>query len=194
MAWFKITIGFSFAADGSFLAFTCCSQPRIRPFLEVIGFDFFKIISIHFRKLHHHTRYSSVIWAPSASLCHQSLLHPVTTCQSVSHTCLQVDFTCKCVSQTHRRVDNPAPCVTASTAIHSCCRSPMVLCEWPPPRQQPVYCSLIFFAFPSFLWAVKDITTIGFILIIINVFFAAVVYLWVCYCSCFFAGLQIGLL
>lgn len=64
----------------------------------------------------------------------------------------------------------------------------------PPPRQQSVFCSLIFFAFPRFFGAVKATSTIGFVLTLIGVFFSAVIYLWICYCSCFFDGLLIGLL
>jgi hypothetical protein len=62
------------------------------------------------------------------------------------------------------------------------------------PHQQPVCCFLTFFAFPSFLQAVKAISTIGFVFTLVSVFFVAVVYLWICYCNCFFVGLQIGLL
>jgi hypothetical protein len=51
-----------------------------------------------------------------------------------------------------------------------------------------------FLAFPSSLQVVKAITTIGFVLTFMNVFFAAMVYLWVSYCIYFFVGLQIGLL
>lgn len=63
------------------------------------------------------------------------------------------------------------------------------------PRQQLMCCSLaFFFVFPSSLQVVKTITTIGFVLTLMSIFFAAVAYLWVRYCSYFFVRLQIGLL
>jgi hypothetical protein len=58
----------------------------------------------------------------------------------------------------------------------------------------PVFCSMILFAFPCLLLVVKAISTIGFILTLIIIFFVVVVFLWVCYCNCFFVGLQIELL
>jgi hypothetical protein len=98
----------------------------------------------------------------------------------------------------------------ASTTFQSCRRSYVVLCflratitgswssranKWPPPRQCFVHWFFYFFlAFPSFLRAVKVISTICFILTLISVLFAAMIYLCVCYFSYFFAGLQIELL
>jgi len=100
---------------------------------------------------------------------------------------------------TRQHEDNPASRVMASTAFHNCRQSPMVLCfllatitcrqvASATPATSVLFLDF-FFAFPSFLRAVKAISTIGFVLTLISVFFAAVVYLWVCYYSCFFAKL-----
>jgi len=53
---------------------------------------------------------------------------------------------------------------------------------------QPMFCSLIFYAFPSFLRVVKVIFTIGFVLTPISVFFAvmAVFLLFLCCSSIFY--------
>jgi hypothetical protein len=40
---------------------SCRPRPRIYHFLEALGFDFFKIRSVKFRKHHHHTHHSIVI-------------------------------------------------------------------------------------------------------------------------------------
>jgi hypothetical protein len=84
----------------------------------------------------------------------------------------------------------------ASTTLHSCRRLPMVLCFLLATiaSSQCFAPLFIYLFFPSFLWATKAISTIGFVLTITNVFFDAMVYLWVYYCSCLFTGLQIGLL
>jgi hypothetical protein len=155
ISWFNISTGFFSNANGLISTFTCHSEPQIYPLLEVIEFDFFKIISVHFRKFHHHTRHSTLIWAPSALLYYQPLLHPATTRRSVFHT-------------RQRLSDNPALCVMASTAFYSYHWSTVVLCF----RHAINQCFVPFFFSPSLLLAVKVTSTMGVVLTLINVFFA----------------------
>jgi hypothetical protein len=70
LSWFNISFGFLSTVEGPISATTCRPQPWIYPLLEVLEFFFFFFFKsdLHFKKLHNHTRNSTVIWASSALL------------------------------------------------------------------------------------------------------------------------------
>lgn len=99
--------------------------PRIRSLPQVLRFDFFKVRSIHFWKLHLLMRHTTVIRASSASICRAPHVKRTTTRRRLYIMCLRVDLTRGPVCFTHRRVAVVDRRVSAFSVSASCRRPPM---------------------------------------------------------------------
>jgi hypothetical protein len=92
---------------------------RIRLFLEIFGFGFFKLRSVNFWKPHPQTRHTTVLLDFIASIRLRSRLHPASTRRCVALTRPRVDLTHWRVVFTCRHVaGHPPPC---ELLFHRCC-------------------------------------------------------------------------
>jgi hypothetical protein len=92
---------------------------------HVLRFDFLKVRSIHFRKLHHLMFHTTVLRVSSASICRPPSVKSTSTRRHVPITHLRVDLTRGCVCFTHQRVAAADRRVSASSASSSCRRPPV---------------------------------------------------------------------
>jgi hypothetical protein len=128
---------------------------------HVLRFDFLKVRSIHFRKLHHLMFHTTVLRVSSASICRPPSVKPTSTRRRVPITHLRVDLTRGRVCFTHQRVAAADRRVSASSASSSCRKPPVEFkapfigawCSRAVVKGPCRRCTIMLFVFPCFFWA-----------------------------------------
>jgi hypothetical protein len=129
---------------------------------HVLRFDFLKVRSIHFRKLHHLMFHTTVLRVSSASICRPPSVKSTSTRRHVPITHLRVDLTRGCVCFTHQRVAAADRRVSASSASSSCRRPPVEFkapfigawCSRAVDKGPCRRCTIMLFVFSCFFWVV----------------------------------------